>query len=380
MKPKRFYEIDLLRFLAALSVLFFHYTFRGYAADDMSPLAFPALGEVFKYGYLGVDLFFIISGFVILLSARNRSSVSFAISRIIRIYPAYWIGVSLSALVMFAYGGERYPVSAVQYLVNLTMVHEAFGIDHVDGVYWSLIVELKFYALILILIAIRQMDRMLYFFTAWLAAAYASYFLDVPGIVESMLILKWTPYFVAGAIFYLIKTQGISIARLSILALCYVLSLLNGLRALELVSIHYKSELSSAVVIALISVFYGFFLLLSLGKTEFFNVKHFTTVGALTYPLYLVHQNIGFIFFQRFHDEGSRYVLLFVMTVIALSLAYLINKYVEQRYALKLKEALTRSSEALKNIVMGRPSREEGGADPAVDELPELPAAPPPPE
>jgi peptidoglycan/LPS O-acetylase OafA/YrhL len=59
MKKERFYEIDLLRFLAALSVMLYHYTFRGFAADDMSPLEFPYLAHVFKYGSLGVDLFFI---------------------------------------------------------------------------------------------------------------------------------------------------------------------------------------------------------------------------------------------------------------------------------------------------------------------------------
>ena len=89
MLKERYYEIDLLRFLAAVGVMLFHYTFRGYAADDLSPLEFPLLAEVFKYGSLGVDLFFIISGFVILLTAYNRDAVSFTISRIIRIYPAY---------------------------------------------------------------------------------------------------------------------------------------------------------------------------------------------------------------------------------------------------------------------------------------------------
>ena len=59
----RFYEIDLLRFLAALAVVLYHYTFRGFAEGGYSPVEYPILGEFFKYGSYGVQLFFIISGF-----------------------------------------------------------------------------------------------------------------------------------------------------------------------------------------------------------------------------------------------------------------------------------------------------------------------------
>ena len=65
---QRVNEIDLLRFIAALAVVFFHYAFRGYAADDLSILPYPLLAPLAKYGYLGVELFFMISGFVILTS------------------------------------------------------------------------------------------------------------------------------------------------------------------------------------------------------------------------------------------------------------------------------------------------------------------------
>jgi peptidoglycan/LPS O-acetylase OafA/YrhL len=59
--PVRFYEIDLLRFLAALSVVLFHYTYFGPMAKDYSPISYPELGRFGRYGYLGVELFFIIS-------------------------------------------------------------------------------------------------------------------------------------------------------------------------------------------------------------------------------------------------------------------------------------------------------------------------------
>lgn len=50
-------DIDLLRFISALFVVFFHYAFRGYAADGMSLLPYPMLAPIAKYGYLGVEMF-----------------------------------------------------------------------------------------------------------------------------------------------------------------------------------------------------------------------------------------------------------------------------------------------------------------------------------
>jgi peptidoglycan/LPS O-acetylase OafA/YrhL len=69
----RFYELDLLRFFAALAVVLFHHGFRGYAADHMTDMPYLSLAPAAKYGYLGVDLFFLISGFVILMTASGGS-------------------------------------------------------------------------------------------------------------------------------------------------------------------------------------------------------------------------------------------------------------------------------------------------------------------
>ena len=72
-RRNRVNELDLLRFFAAFSVVLYHYTFRGYAADDMSIVPYPLFAPISKYGYLGVDLFFMISGFVILMTASSGS-------------------------------------------------------------------------------------------------------------------------------------------------------------------------------------------------------------------------------------------------------------------------------------------------------------------
>jgi len=165
-KKDRYYEIDLFRFLAAMSVVIYHYTFRGYAADDMSPIYYPYLADITKYCFLGLDLFFMISGFVILLTATNRDFKGFFISRIIRLYPAFWIAVTLTAIVILLFGGERYDVGLIQYLANMTMLSGYMGIKPIDDVYWTLIVEITFYVMIGVLLLTNQIKNIKYYLLA----------------------------------------------------------------------------------------------------------------------------------------------------------------------------------------------------------------------
>ena len=88
----RFYELDLLRFFAAMAVVLYHYLFRGQQGDYI-PVRFTNLEDYAQYGYLGVNLFFMISGFVISLSAESRTARQFVISRVVRLYPAFWAGL-----------------------------------------------------------------------------------------------------------------------------------------------------------------------------------------------------------------------------------------------------------------------------------------------
>src|SRR5688500_9728869 len=82
--------IDLLRIVAALWVLFFHYLYL-FPANGRLPgaLAADPVQGVAAHGYLGVELFFVISGFVITLSAEGRTRAEFAVARAIRLWPAF---------------------------------------------------------------------------------------------------------------------------------------------------------------------------------------------------------------------------------------------------------------------------------------------------
>ena len=348
-KKIRFYEIDLLRFLAAFSVLLFHYTYKGWKSDDISHVSFIELGHFFKYGYLGVHLFFIISGFVILMTAINKDIRGFTISRITRLYPAYWLAVSLTTIVSLWIGENRYPVDIKQYLINLTMMHRFIDVRSIDGVYWSLIVELKFYFLIFMLILIRQIKNIHWYLGLWLAASIFIFHYGHIHIIGALLFPQWSSYFIAGAIFYLIRLQGISSYKILLLIGAYYLSL-------ETLYVEFNSIFSTVskqveryyIAAGLVTFFYMIFLGISLNMTKFMNKQKFVLLGALTYPLYLIHQNIGFMLFNSLHEYANKYVLLFGISSFMLLVAYLIHTQIEKQFAPILKNALIKTTNFIK--------------------------------
>lgn len=338
---KRWYEIDLLRFLAALSVVLFHYGFRGYAADHMTIMPTPGIVPFVKYGYLGVNLFFIISGFVILMSASSGSARKFFISRIARLYPAFWVCCTLTFVIIAVFGGSQYTASLHQYAVNMTMLSGFLKVPPMDGVYWSLFVEMKFYGLILLVLLLRQLHRIEIFLGLWLCAAllldnwphpYISYFL----------IPEFAPLFIAGATFYRVCQQGWSSYRVVLVAVSFFLAVGSEVMNTIAYQRQFQVPFSSEMVVLLMASFFAAFWALASGRTGFFARPVWLVIGALTYPLYLLHQNIGYILFNRLYPAVEAPTLLVGTILLMLGCAYLINRQVEQRCSTWLKRGLRR--------------------------------------
>ncbi|MEJ8836226.1 acyltransferase family protein [Ramlibacter sp. AN1133] len=188
-------EVDLFRFLAALAVVFFHYAYMG-ANESGASTAYPALGTVAQYGYLGVDLFFLISGFVIMMSASHGTVAGFVASRAARLFPAFGVCCTATFLVLLA-TGQSLP-SVTMFLLNMTLAGAAAPITLVDPSYWSLAAEIRFYALVALLLWFRQMRRVEAMLGVWLAVSVAMAVHNV-RLIEIVLVTRYAAYFVGGA-------------------------------------------------------------------------------------------------------------------------------------------------------------------------------------
>lgn len=342
--PPRLALLDGLRFLAALAVVAYHFTALSTNFWGQRPIVlFPSLHEVSRYGFLGVELFFFISGFVILMTAWGRDLPAYVSSRIARLFPAYWAGVLLTGALLLATGTALKDIKITDVLTNLTMLQTAHGVANVDGVYWTLWVELRFYILmgLFMLVGITR-QRVIAFAVLWpLVGALASSSDSV--FLRELLIGDWAPYFAAGMLLYLIHREGWS-PLLGSLAAGQVLLAMANVGQYSAVIVKRTDGPANPLVAGLVVA--GCFVLVALVTTT--PLQHVrwnlaTKLGVLTYPLYLVHEYWGLYLISKMRDLAPTYVVLAVVVVAMIALAWLLNRFVERPYASRVRRSVDRA-------------------------------------
>jgi peptidoglycan/LPS O-acetylase OafA/YrhL len=290
-----------------------------------------------------------ISGFVILMSAQGRSPSEFVASRVVRLYPTYWFAVLFTALVMYLYGGSRYPIGVWQVLINLSMLQSFFGIPDVDGVYWTLARELVFYFWVWVLLLMSGIERFSFWAAIFLSIATLAVLVKFPGS-QSIFLTDYSCYFVGGAAFYLLHKDGYSPGTLILILWSMALAAVNLILNTRMYTHYFNTHFSLWVAISALVLFYLFFFSITNGLWIRFTSKHAVTLGTLTYPLYLLHENIGFIVFNHMSEFMNKYILVISMMTTAIMFSYVVVRWVEKplkpgfkRIAIKLLQVKPRA-------------------------------------
>ncbi|MFG3546880.1 acyltransferase family protein [Streptomyces sp. NPDC047725] len=349
--PGRLRALDGLRLVAALMVAAYHYGGRGGSVADAwgsSPkVQFPTLHAYFSYGCLGVQVFFVISGFVICMSGWGRSLTSFVASRASRLLPAYWAAVILVTAV-FALPVVAYEaVSPSDALVNLTMLQQPLGADRVLGVCWTLWVEVRFYALFAVCVVLPGVNRrrVLMFCAGWLLASALAQAAHEP-LLELVLMPEYAPFFVGGVGLYLVHRDRRDAHAWALVAAGFLVGQHYAVRELwnaaDPNAFAHRTTFGIVLVVAL-----GFLAVaaVALGLLNRANWRWLTVAGALTYPFYLVHEHLGWVVIRALHRGlGVPSAATFVLTAAGmLLLAWLLHRYVEKPLTPLLRTVLSRS-------------------------------------
>lgn len=332
-KTERLVLIDLMRFFAAFSVLIYHFAYKHSLTDDLTTASLPAFQSIFKYGFLGVDLFFLISGFVIFQSIHHGDINRFIFSRLKRLYPAYWFCVTFTCIIMLIAGNN---IDFSVFIINLSMLQEFINIEHIDGVYWSLTIELIFYFWMALLLLKGNQENFENYTLLFLGLYLLNLFVPLPYKIQTLIIAQWGAYFIAGAIFFKCYQSGFTIKRILILIICLILSWINANKYIAKLSLHFNDEFNLLYVCTVISVFYILFMVISLKLTNAFKCYGAITLGSLTYPLYLLHQNIGYILLNYFSPMLGDTANLLIVTLITLFLAWIVATFIEIPMANKI--------------------------------------------
>nr|WP_276515396.1 acyltransferase [Actinomadura coerulea] len=355
----------MLRFAAALAVVLYHFTGFGGAGAWPAPSqdVFPEIAPVTRFGYLGVDLFFVISGFVILMSAWGRGPGEFGISRLVRLMPAYWVSVLLGAAVYAVFRmGHGVPGLIVP---NLTMLQGGLGLRNVDAVYWTLWVELHFYVLAAVLAGIGITYRScLVFMAAWMLGGVFADEAD-NRILQVMLVPTWSCYFIAGMALYMIHRFGPTLLLWGYVAASYLIALRWGAWRAE----HVFGGADETVVGAVITGIFAVMILVATGRLSRLRRRGMSVLGALTYPLYLVHSQLALPLLDAVYPGLDRWTALAVVIGTSLLAAYAVHRLVERPGAAWMRARLMASLKPMRppeeapTPVMGGDRGGRGGAD-----------------
>jgi peptidoglycan/LPS O-acetylase OafA/YrhL len=312
---------------------------------------FPAtMHSIAMYGWTGVELFFMISGFVICMSGWGRRPADFFVSRVVRLVPAYWAAIGLTTLVLIVFPRLSSGVRLNVVLTNLTMVQSAYGVQNLVPAFWTLFIELTFYLLFgIVAIGGVTYRRMVTFCVLWSVASIA-----VAGSHDTALTTlvnaPYSAYFVAGIAFFLIHKFGSNLLLWGIVAYSWLISI-NAPRG--------YAPWPLAVVLTSFFVIMG---LVATHRLDRIRWRWLPVAGALTYPLYLIHQDIGFTTIAYLRDKVPSIALVVLVYVAMLGLAWGIHRAVERPVAPILKRRL---SEAVGNVIAtgrGTPALAGAGA------------------
>jgi peptidoglycan/LPS O-acetylase OafA/YrhL len=344
----RISEIDLLRFMAAVAVMLMHYLLRGFAINDhYSPMHFPSLGPFTRYNYLAVDLFFIISGFMILMSVhvKNKQLISpkgFILSRFLRLFPAYWFCCTLSFILVFFLINDIIHISLARYIINMTMFNGFFFIGTVDGVYWTLCIELKFYLLMLLLLYSKHIPLIQRYLLIWTLISLFNFWIDNP-LLKYLFITDYAPFFISGCLFYLNHKDGFCWSRNLLIGINFILVFLYEKNVIEWKLTHFLTltYFPETIFIILVSFYGSFFAILKIQNVSKSYDNFFSYLGRLSYPLYLIHLNVGMVIFNLLNNYVNWYLLLVLTCLLMILLAHLISTFIEKPFAKFLKQKLS---------------------------------------
>jgi len=339
-KSGRYNELDALRGVAALMVVLFHFTMNN-----------QQFTTVFKFGTTGVDLFFMISGFVIFMSFDKISgSKQFIINRVSRLYPGYWAAVTFTFIVMLIVKLMRdssinvfYQIK--KYTANLTMLQFYFRVPNIDASYWTLLIELLFYAVMLLLYHFKLLKQIniIGIFTTLTVTISAHIFYNFyifQKVFKFMPLLQFVPLFLAGINFYKLYTNRKSgIKNWLIILLCLLSQIILFKQAGR-----SKSYINVYEYAGMLSLYFTLFTAFINNKLHFIVNSITLFLGKISYALYLIHEYISIkviipVLVNKFHIPFWAAAIGITLPIVII-LATLLTFWIEIPFGKKLKKKM----------------------------------------
>lgn len=290
----------------------------------------------FDWGAYGVALFFIISGFVIPFSVKNRKWKGFLVARLFRIVPTYMFGFSITLLAILSssiYFGLDWPFTMHEVVIHyFPGIRDLLYSRNIDQIVWTLEIELKFYLIVAICIYWFKQYSTKVFVVPMLLFLFSVFFsfnnIGVNSIIFQRMISliqglsQYVTFMYIGVAFHYLYCGKISrkLATILIFILFIMFSIefkMGPFRDVWILTWSYG--------IALITFLFAY------SYPKFFTSNPVSNFFAnVSYPLYVIHGIAGYVALRiMFENNFSVLVSLVAVIVVALALSYLIHLFIE---------------------------------------------------
>lgn len=293
----RLQGLDALRGIAALTVVLYHFTL-GY--QDVLRQHRLGLLFVVSNGHFAVNLFFIISGFVIFMTLESSAGAAdFAVSRFARLWPPYMACAALTGSVILFQHFNPLKLTVRDALLNALMMNRALAIVSIDPSYWTLTFEVLFYAGAAVTFFVLRVRRMEWACLAWLGVALAA---KVSGFDAHharfgvILDADYCQFFVLGMMIYLIAKRRATRLTMSTALLAYAMNLFGPS--------NNPGNVTLCCFMVMTAVFGLTVWLIAETRLRFLNVWPLLFLGEISYSLYLVHQIAGYWIIEKLEGRG----------------------------------------------------------------------------
>lgn len=316
--------LDVLRGLAAVAVMLHHH---GEYYDALYR-GRPPLSVNLHAGHFGVELFFIISGFVILMTIERKNTVrDFAVSRFSRLMPTFFAALVLATVILSFWPMPPLQAPTVrQFLANLTMAAELLGESNVDMPYWTLTYELVFYVLMAGALAFGRLRSLEWL--GLLAIAVGLAFLALVDVklhrrTSMVLLVGYSNFFLIGICLYRIHTHTVRPITWIALAIAIAVTALGGGER--------AFYASGALYLTLAMIFAAMVWFMTGPRGNRLAWPPLVYLGRISYPLYLVHVGLGYPLIRFLTDSGwSTLASTAAAGIMAIAVASVLHYLVEQ--------------------------------------------------
>jgi len=331
--------LDPLRFGAALGVAIFHQMFWSWAWTSIgvpgfertvaADVLYPSAAPFTWFGWVGVEIFFVISGFVIANSACQSSPGTFLLGRALRLYPAVWVCATATLLVLLLFGSGPASELILPYAHAMLMVPKGVTGQWLDEVYWTLAAETAFYGLVFCAMLTRKITlRHLAFgltiysaifnAVALLVASYTTPS-DLPYLVILMFRVPCAAFLLSHGCFFALGIWLFISANRELTALeqlAIAVTCLSGAAEIYVFASFFLESISAiADQSALVPIMVWAAAVLLIARAANRSRRsaavasaeapaYLRTLGLITYPLYLTHNVIGTAIIRALVEAG----------------------------------------------------------------------------